>query len=361
MRFITCFIFCCLFTFNNWSVLAQELPTMVYDKKGNLTQRNRVNYFGKLENDFYGIAIIRYQYDRKGNLIQKSYFDKNDKPFIPDTITSLPEYPTYTLFKYNKDNKLIEVSQHGPKGGYLDLESHSAVKKYVYNHLNQLSEEYNFNKKGKLRGVGTIEVALVKYSYLRNRLSEKKSYDANKKILDFGLSIAQYSYDSLNRINRVSFFFANSDLFLTDRFYYNSAGQLVKEEAYKKDGKLDYTLKYTYNGSHLLKREYSYFNKTSKVEKHGIEVDVPGWKCVSIPNIDGINDIDGTGSFLITIDKNGIITEIKKSYGANALAYACLPYIRKIKLVKDDKATNILHRGEIKIGILNVDPAVEEF
>jgi hypothetical protein len=337
-----------------------KLRSRVLDKKGNLVQRNRLNFNGVLENDINGIGIIKYEYDRKGNLIKKSYFDKNDKPFQPDTTSrELPEFPCFTLYKYEKEN-LLEVSNHNANGAFMDLQNHAAVKKMRYNHFNQLMEEYNFDKKGKLRGVGSFEIAMVKYTYLKNQLIEKRSFDKNKKVLNFGLNIAKYSYDSLNRMSRVSYFFANSDLYLTDLYFYNSSNQIIKEEAYRKDGKLDYTLSYTYDKDQVVKREYKYFNGTSKVEKHGIELDLPGWKMLSLPHIEEIKDINGIGGFLITVDKTGKIVEVKKSFGDNALMYAFLPYLKEIKLLKDDKVAQT-YKGVIKVGILNPDQLVEEY
>lgn len=341
---------------------SQELQSKVFDKKGRLIQRNRVNFFGKLENDYYGIGIIRYEYDRKGNLIKKSYFDKDDRPFVPDsTEKELPEFPAYTLYEYDKEGLLLQISNHRANGNLMDLASAPAVKKFKYNDFNQLIEEYNFNVMGQLRGIGAVEVALVKYKYMRNKMTEKISYDVNKKILDFGLNVAQFGYDDNNRLIKISYYFANSELFLTDRLFYNSSGQLVKEEAYKKDGKLDYSLKYTYEAGKLVQRDYKYFNGTKKTEKHGIELDLPGWKMVNVPQILDVKDVDGIGAFLITVDKNGKIIDFKKSYGDNDLVYACMPFLRQIKLEKDEEATKVSHRGEIKVGILNSNPEVEEF
>lgn len=355
-------VFLGIMLFLSLPVLSQETQSKVFDKKGKLIQRNRVNFSGKIENDFYGIGIIRYEYDRKGNLTKKSYFDKDDKPFNPDTTSrELPEFPSYTLHEYNKEGKVVQISNHKANGGLIDLAGEPAVKKFRYNDFNQLVEEYNFNTKGQLRGVGNVEVAMTKFTYQRGKLTQKISYDKNKKVLDFGLNVAQFSYDGHGKMNKISYFFANSDLYLTDLLYYNTAGKLIKEEAYKKDGKVDYTLKYTYEGDQLIEREYHYFNGTSKVEKHGIQLDLPGWKMENDPYIYDIKDVDGIGAFLVSIDKTGKITEVKKSYGDNDLIYAVMPYLRQIKIIKDDKASKSSLRGEIKVGILNENHDVVEY
>lgn len=341
---------------------SQELQSKVFDKKGRLIQRNRVNFFGKIENDYYDVGIIKYEYDKKGNLTRKSYFDKDGKPFDPENISKeLPEIPSYTLYEYNKEDKVMMISNHFLNGTLVDLANHPAVKKFRYNDFNQLVEEYNFNKMGQLRGIGDVEIALVRYTYMRNRLTQKISLDENKKIINFGLNVAEYSYDDQNRVNKISYYFANSELYLNDLFFYNDKGQLIKEEAYKKDGKLDYAIKYTYFDKQPVQREYRYFNGVKKIEKHGIELHIPGWKMQSIPVIEDVNDVDGIGSFLVTIDKAGRILDIKKSYGSNALVYAIMPYLRQMKIVKDESVTKVSLRGEIKVGILNTDQLVDEF
>lgn len=343
------------------SGISQTIKTEVRDKKDRLIQKNRVNFYGKLENDLSGIATIKYEYDRKGKLEKKSYFNKDGQMIKPDTSSVNLEYPSYTLYKYNELGLISEISNHYFDGSYLDLANKPAVKRFKYKN-NQLIDEFNFDKRGKLRGVGNLEKAVVKYTYAGRQLIEVRSYDKDKKILDFGLNIERHTYDSLGRRARTTYHFANSEIFLTDRYFYNNKGQLIKKESYKKNGQLDYSVKYTYaSNDQIIKREYQYSNRKTEIEKHGFEVSIPGWKITNLPSLDAIKDIDGIGAFYFTLDQAGNIKELRRSHGKDPLMYAVMPYILQIKFEKDDKNPVSNLKGEIKVGVLNKDIEVEEF
>jgi YD repeat-containing protein len=362
-------LFGLLLTLQSLHVLSQDqakttVQNKVYDKKGKLIQRNRVNYFGNLEHDVYGIASIKYEYDRKGNLIKKSYFDKNNKPYQPDTSGKHgnPDFPSYTTYQY-ENNKLVQVTNYNTNGTFIDLVDKAAIKRYKYDQSWKLVEETNYDKTGKLVGVGRLDVAITKYAYnFRGQLIEEKSYDINKKILDFGMNIARHSYDSIGRKIRTSYFFANSDLYHTDLFFYDAKNMMVKEESYNKFNKLEYVLKVTYDfNGQVIKKIYEYPDGTSKMSKNGIDLEVKGWKLISEPTISGITDVDGYGSFLIKLDKDGNIIEIKNSSCKAPLAYAMYPYIKQIKISRDASVKEPNFRGELRVGVLNFDPMVEEF
>lgn len=348
-----------LITFISITSFCQELKSLVYDKKGRLIQRNRVGYFGKLEQDIYGIASIKYEYDRKGRLIKKSYYDKAGNLNAPDTLRpDLPMFPSYTEYKY-EDDHLTEITNHHTNGALLDLNNQPAVRVYRYNDRGQKIEEITFDKRGKVVGVGGLDIAIQRYKYnIKNQLIEERSYDKDNKPLDFGMNIVQHIYDGEGRRKRTNYFFANSSLYHADHFSYNSKGQLIKEESYNKYGKLEYTILLTYEGTQLYKREFKYPDK-SVVQKHGFELNMPGWKIISAPKLD-IKDIDGAGSLFITIDDKGNITDIKNSSCKVPLAYAIYPYIKQIKFAKDETVAEPARKGELKVGVLNVDN-VEEY
>lgn len=341
------------------SLFSQELKSLVYDKKGRLIQRNRVNYFGKLEQDMYGIAMVKYEYDRKGNLVRKSYFDKYNNPYSPDTLRQdLPIFPSYTAYAY-MDDKLVEITNRHTNGALMDLNAQPAVRIMRYNNKGQKVEEITYDKKGKVVGMGGLDIAIQRFKYnLKNQLIEERSYDKDNKLLDFGMNIAQHTYDAQGRKKRTDYFFANSSLYHSDLFFYNTQGQLIKEESYNKYGKLEYTILFTYDGSQLYKREFKYPDK-SIVQKHGFDLNIPGWKIISSPKLD-IKDVDGTGSFLITLDDKGNIIEIKNSSCKVPLAYSLYPYLKQLKFAKDETADEPGHKGELKVGVLNIN-SVEEF
>ncbi|MFN3404729.1 MAG: hypothetical protein ACK40G_11575 [Cytophagaceae bacterium] len=361
IRFLASFILFITF----FPLFAQENKTLIYDKKGRLIQRNRVNFFGRIENDLSGIAIIKYEYDKKGNLIKKSYFNKDDQMIQPDTNSRVLEIPSFTLYKYDENNNLIVESNHYSNGALMDLGSKPAVRRMKYNAHGMVLEEYNYDRFGKLRGVGNLEKAVILNTYMGRRLVESRSYDKNKKILDFGLNIMKNTYDDHGRKIRTAYYFANSELYLTDLYFYDSHGNLIKEECYKKDKQLDYVVTYTYNKDRLITREYVYSKGNKQIEKHGIEINVPGWKPLHLPSLEEIKDVDGTCAFYCTVDKEGKIIDIRRSFGRDALIYAVIPYLKDIKLIRDESFTYNSNynnfRGEIKIGILNKDKNVEEF
>ncbi|HEY8399768.1 MAG TPA: hypothetical protein VIK89_00825 [Cytophagaceae bacterium] len=344
------------------TVTAQDIKTYVYDKKGRLIQRNRVNFYGKLEADSKGVAFIKYEYDKKGYLEKKSYYGIDGQLYRPDTTSAIREIPSYCYFRYDKAYNLTEYSNHYANGNLMELTYKPAIKLYKYNQFNQLIEEINLNKYGKLTGVGSMEVAIIKYSYAKNKVVDEISYDVNNKVLDFGINVVKHVYNNQNRREKTNYYYASSDLFQTDRFTYNTSGKLIKHESFKKNGKLDYTIKQSYENGRLVKREYIYSNGEHKEEVHGIELKVTGWKMVTIPSLDGIDDVNGMATFKVTIDKKGNLLSAKSlDYVKPAFLYACYPLLRQIKLERDQNVAEVEYFGEVVIGILNENRYVEEF
>ena len=182
-----------------------------FDSKGNLIFTITYDKQGKFEDTPFGVAIIEKKYDNSSNLIERRFYDQNQKLFRTEMIG-----PAIEKFKYDNNNNLIETVYCDEKGEPLDNGFSILLFKYD-NNKNVIQERYLDNKRNL-----TDDACIFKFKYdSRNRKVEEKRFDKYEKLIKVkgttGSSIIRFKYDDQDRIAEQSF--------------YNEEDQLIDGEA----------------------------------------------------------------------------------------------------------------------------------
>ena len=213
---------------------------------GNLSKLLRYNLLGELVEGeeikvLDGAAIIKYEYDERGNQITESFFDKNESPIIStmgysnvaytydnfnnvlsksfggDAIAAVNDFNGIHkyVYKYNENGLLI--SQF-----FFNTELVPIMEKvnevYVINYTydlegRKLNSSYWRNDSEKMSRWSGIHEYLVKYNDQGQKI-EQLSFDenGNLKIESSGGSRAVYEYDNLGRLKNISKFNDNESI-----------------------------------------------------------------------------------------------------------------------------------------------------
>ena len=246
-------------------------------------QYTGIKYFGvndKLQSDFGGIAIWRYQYDDKGKQIRTDLCDENEKLLGTKTV------------KYDEKGNKVELEFVDE---ILKTLKGIAISRYKYDPLGNTVEEallegngtltyrfeYEHDKKGyrtgmKTRGAGGKLISRNKYSYDdRGNKAMEKVYGSDGKLESTGKS----EYDAKGNLVEEATYGPDNKLIKPGvavvRFEYNDRGQMIKEAGYDADGKLieDTSgvalFKYKYDAQGNVVEE-GFYSKDEKPIKEGI-------------------------------------------------------------------------------------------
>jgi hypothetical protein len=220
-----------------------------------------------------GIAIIKTEYDGRGNKTKESYYDENDHPII-----NHDGFHGKTN-KYSYDNMLLETS-------YFDTRDQPGVDKdsvhaihYSRNGIGRIAEEYLTDLFGNMKKNYNEEVYIVRteyiefgrpgsYSYWQDSLTPMPQwngcyktifkYDDDGRLMEYkycdqtgasskteiGFSTAHLSYQEDGQISKQEFLFDSSLViratgvssgFSVIRYAFDSAGRTSELRFYGKD------------------------------------------------------------------------------------------------------------------------------
>lgn len=160
---------------------------MKYDEAKNLIETAKYEAGKLINNNFVG-AIHRYKYDSKHRIIERSYYNSQDK--LLDNLAAVH-------YKYDLQGNIIEESYYNSEleltQPYLD---NIAFKKWVYNENNQLTEMSEYCEDSTL-------ASQTEYIYFETKLIEKNKTTFSKKndLYNPGAkSIVKEKYDSLGLV-----------------------------------------------------------------------------------------------------------------------------------------------------------------
>ena len=96
---------------------------------------------GKLVEDTTGVALFKYKYDSRGNVVEEGFYNKDGK--------SITESVAFNRYKYDKDNRPIEESYHNARGELMADFEGVALIKYKYGKDGEIVsvEKYDTSKK----------------------------------------------------------------------------------------------------------------------------------------------------------------------------------------------------------------------
>lgn len=182
----------------------QEIERKYYDKNGNLSPCNEK------------YAIVRYEYDLRGNVVKVSYFDKNDKPTLCNLgMASIEkEYDAY-------GNSIRELN-YGTDGNLTDPKVMTPEARAEYDKQGNLICSAAYDGKGN-----RILYKQNNYSYII------KEYDSRKNLL------SQAYFDTKENpvvskedgYHKVVYTYDNRDLQLSEAFF-NAAGKPMTKDGY---------------------------------------------------------------------------------------------------------------------------------
>ena len=93
-----------------WKKRAHGTTVNYYHSDGKLMESWNVDKNGKLLNSNLGFAIIKYKYDKKGNITKQSHLDSLRNPSVDNLGVSIYK------FKYDKNNNKIYQGHFGKDG-----------------------------------------------------------------------------------------------------------------------------------------------------------------------------------------------------------------------------------------------------
>ncbi|MGM0580503.1 MAG: hypothetical protein ACQETL_07480 [Bacteroidota bacterium] len=177
-----------------------------YDDRDNLVYTITYDSKGELEETPMGIAIIKREYDETSNLIQKSYYDENKKPFRTEF-----SGPAIIKYKYDEKGNKVETNYCDEKGQ--SLSNGFAIITYDYDKNGNIIEKHYFDSNRKL----TNNICIFKYKYDQNgRKIEESKHDNSEQLIktddNYKNSIIRYKYDKDDRLIERTFYDENNEL-----------------------------------------------------------------------------------------------------------------------------------------------------
>lgn len=233
-----------------------------YNKKG---ERIKTSYFNKSQKPCCceeGWAMSTKEYDEKGNVIRQLFYNENNKPTNPSVM--VPE----GVCKYDKWGNLIYIAAmdgygkliRNPKTGW-------AVARYEYDVKgNKLLEAY-YDKNDKPTLLNDEDYSKIEYAYDdKNNIVKKSFYGTDGHLRKNSYAIQKFVFENGNR-TEISYYDANNNLYNNA----NSLGQ-AKEvySSFDTDGTARVCNLYSANGTLL--KTFNYDDSQGWVDSE------PAWR-----------------------------------------------------------------------------------
>ncbi|MCI8588311.1 MAG: RHS repeat protein, partial [Bacilli bacterium] len=205
---------------------------------------DRQSIIHKMDKDYH------YKYDSNGNIAKVLEFNPTIT-YDTSPIETEPPYDSITKYNYDSAKRLEDYQKDDFRIHYTyDKNDNVTSKKYRLNGITH-SLENTFNKDDQITKI-TVDNSQVDYEYDRlSRLKNKTINDNYKteyeyvskgrrtselvKSIKNGSNKYSYQYDPLNNITHVYY---NDEL--QKQYYYDEYNELIKEEDYQKNEKIEY-------------------------------------------------------------------------------------------------------------------------
>lgn len=211
--------------------------TAIYDANNNMISFRYYDTNGKKVLNTDGLAGYNYKYDERGNIIESTPVDVNDK-----VSNNLYQYK----YKYDNNDNQIEMTifkAGKPVKGAYDYHKVKAS----YNSRNQEVENRYYDVSGNLTNYNSDKYAIIRYEYdEKGYCTITKYYDKNEVPVncESGYSIIKRDYDVLGNISHQLYFTAAGNP--TDinvaipevKYEYDLQGNTTKIEILNGNGKL---------------------------------------------------------------------------------------------------------------------------
>lgn len=202
----------------------------------NMKKRTKLTYLdvngNKCENR-YGIASIRAVFDKRGNLISESYYNKLD------SLTYSSENYATIEFKYDKKDRAIEVYTYDKHHNLIVSSSGYAKLEKVYNAKNQCIEERYYNSSNQIfdtkENLSIASLAFDDY----NNISEITYLDKDRKktTIPYGYAKVRRNYDVMKfQYDEIRYDENDSILVLTIPIYSVTKHSPIYNKGLRKEG-----------------------------------------------------------------------------------------------------------------------------
>lgn len=242
-----------------------------FDQKGNITAERSMGTNGKLAAGKYE---IRYKYDGRDNVTERSYFSSGNRPALCDG-----GYHKEVM-KYNSNNMCVQQEYYGTDGRLKNISGQNlAVIKREYDERGNKTSEVFFTQNGT-RGCDNEKVHKYynQYDRIANKVSHQISFgiDGKPVVANNIAAEGRTVYDKRGNMTKIMCYdgygksINGRQGWSECRFTYNEAGDITSKAYFDINGKAvadksekihKYT--YTYNGMRMLSSE-SYYGADGK-------------------------------------------------------------------------------------------------
>ncbi|MCB1158693.1 MAG: hypothetical protein KDK45_14410, partial [Leptospiraceae bacterium] len=344
-----------------------DTPCMEKERKEDTTCIQKIEYFGELKDapasDQYGVAVYEYEYDKNCLLKEKKQSWKNN-----ETLTSCrkltkalsaggkettPTIEPYTYTQYDERGD-VTLKEYYDKDGKLK-EDENGIARYVfrYDERGNLTLIEYYDKNGKLKEDWR---GIARFFYRYNERGKKtltEYYDKDGKLKEDGDGIARFVYRYEEKGNKTLEEYYDKDGKLKeDRdgiarkvYRYNEKGNLTLTEYYDKEGKLKEdssgiarkVYRYDEKGNKTLEEYYDKEGKL-KEDSEGIARKVYGYNERRYTTLEENYDKDGN----LKENEDGIAGYVYRHDERGSLTL--IEYYDKERKLKEDKYSGIARK-----------------
>lgn len=217
-----------------------------YDSKGNVIQKSFYNHRNEPINhrNYNNTAeVVGYEYDERNNCICIKHMDTNGKLI------------NLNLAGYSIENRTFDDMGRVVEISYLNKDkepcwnstksaaSYSIIK-YKYDQYNNIISYRYLNPQGNLTNASGAAEITVNYDD-HNRIIKREYRDKFGALTPGSLyqkAIELYQYNNINLISKISLYNSDSTLYINHIYNYDNLGRLISSENRDSDGKLKIAL-----------------------------------------------------------------------------------------------------------------------
>ncbi len=312
----------------------------LYNSKGYLSPQNILNKLVKTD-----VVLIKYSYDKLGNKTKEEKYNA-------DLTLSLDQSPAINSYTYNADNKLVKETKLDRKGKtwkdpYKTVESSI---KHTYEGEKLIRTDYLDFQDSLIDANFGASSTVYTYNELGQKIT--RTYLNKKGMLapywDLGPPILEYTYNKKGQIFQTFWKFNEGDTFEFKNFFYLNKKLLFTESFSPKDLKQVETREvYNYLDNELnMITTYKRDKETKKLKvvhketnTQTIELSTPSWEISCNPPLPISQEITGTITFNVTVNKSGKIASYKPLYyAASTQMYTyCKDFLNRCFFIKIDE------------------------
>ena len=223
---------------------------------------NAVNY----PNSKY--SKVKYKYDERGNAIENSWWDTNDKPATADDGTH-----KWTK-EYNNLDQLVHDVSFGINGEPIASKDGYAEQRYEYDLFGHTTSHKIYDGHGKaVNGFDGWHNNKMSYNK-RGRITSDEYYDKEGKLVDSkeqGYAKSTYAYDANGNNTEIKYYDKSSKCIRIEQYKYNKQNRQTERLIKNGNGTLDdedlgfSKLVTTYEASGVVPTKREWYSKDNKL------------------------------------------------------------------------------------------------